>query len=153
MEYITPNNVRSPKDSISDLEVVYDGGESGDEDQEGYSICHMTWEDGKSRMGIRWNGNEKGPVGNPQSRGIPTWFILPEKVETLFYVGALIWEKAISNADEYRMLSNFLTEKITRPELSALIGRTISALQHDRKNHVAKRIAKYASGSFPFRAG
>jgi len=32
-------------------------------------------------VGIRWNGSEDGPgIGNPQSRGNATWFILPEEL-------------------------------------------------------------------------
>jgi hypothetical protein len=28
---------------------------------------------------MRWNGNEESPLGNPQSRGLATWFIVPEQ--------------------------------------------------------------------------
>jgi len=28
---------------------------------------------------MRWNGNKENPIGNPQSRGLPTWFIVPEQ--------------------------------------------------------------------------
>jgi hypothetical protein len=35
-----------------------------------------TW-DGVRRIGFRWNGSDQsGPIGNPQSRGLPTWTIL-----------------------------------------------------------------------------
>ena len=33
--------------------------------------------DGEPVIGVRWNGDEENPIGNPQSRGLPTWFILP----------------------------------------------------------------------------
>jgi hypothetical protein len=28
---------------------------------------------------MRWNGTEDYPLGNPQSRGLPTWFIVPDQ--------------------------------------------------------------------------
>ena len=28
-------------------------------------------------LAMRWNGNEENHIGNPQSRGLPTWFVLP----------------------------------------------------------------------------
>lgn len=42
------------------------------------------WDD-KLVLAMRWNGSADQPIGTPQSRGIPTWFILPER-----YYGALI---------------------------------------------------------------
>jgi len=34
---------------------------------------------------MRWNGdNDENPIGNPQSRGLPTWFVVPKGyVETI----------------------------------------------------------------------
>jgi hypothetical protein len=35
--------------------------------------------DGRKVLAARWNGSSADTgIGNPQSRGIPTWFILPE---------------------------------------------------------------------------
>jgi hypothetical protein len=34
--------------------------------------------DKEPAMVIRWNGDEKQPLGNPVSRANPTWFVLPE---------------------------------------------------------------------------
>ena len=39
---------------------------------------------------MRWNGNRENPIGNPQSRGLPTWFIVPDEharqiIETQHY--------------------------------------------------------------------
>ena len=28
-------------------------------------------------LAMRWNGNKENPLGNPQSRGLSTWFIVP----------------------------------------------------------------------------
>ena len=38
----------------------------------------MGWRD--LSLGIRWNGEPSSPLGNPQSRGIPTWFIVPDEL-------------------------------------------------------------------------
>jgi hypothetical protein len=43
----------------------------------------MTW-DGDPVMALRWNGGSDDSrfpgIGNPQSRGVPTWFVLPDVV-------------------------------------------------------------------------
>jgi hypothetical protein len=39
----------------------------------------VNWES-QDRIGIRWNGGEGPGVGNPQSRGNATWFILPDEL-------------------------------------------------------------------------
>lgn len=75
--YVDPRTVQGPKSHVSNVRVVYDGGESGS------SVAELEW-DGKPSIGIRWNGwnggnNERQPLGNPQSRGHPTWFHVPEE--------------------------------------------------------------------------
>ena len=37
------------------------------------------WED-RPRIGFRWNGDDDNPIGNPQSRGLPTWTMLDPKL-------------------------------------------------------------------------
>lgn len=75
MSYISPDMVISPKNMVSRLEVVFDGGENQ------WSVAKFRW-DGEPVVGIRWNGGSNDKrfpgMGNPQSRGVPTWFILPE---------------------------------------------------------------------------
>jgi hypothetical protein len=57
------------------VEVLYNRGQGS------WSVARVTWE-GRERIGIRWNGGDDGPgIGNPQSRGNATWFILPEELE------------------------------------------------------------------------
>lgn len=72
-----PKGHVSPKSLLSDLRVLYDGGENQ------WSLAELKWE-GSSALGLRWNGGSKDPrfpgIGNPQSRGIPTWFILPDEI-------------------------------------------------------------------------
>ncbi len=74
MAYIEPQTVCAPKASIRAVEVIYDGG-SGE-----WSVARVNWED-EDRIGIRWNGGDGPGVGNPQSRGKATWFIVPEPLQ------------------------------------------------------------------------
>jgi len=77
MSYIKPDLVRSPKSSVSDLQIIYDAGENS------WALAKMKW-DGEDTIGLRWNGGSEDPkfpgIGNPQSRGVPTWFILPDEI-------------------------------------------------------------------------
>ena len=70
-----PEKVISPKKHWRLGEVIYKG--------EGWSVAEGQWEhEGHwdDTLAIRWNGGE-GELGNPQSRGLPTWFILPDELE------------------------------------------------------------------------
>ena len=73
MAYIPPSIVLSPKGRIANLKVIFDGGEWS------WSMAEMEC-DGIPSLGLRWNGGE-GSIGNPQSWGLPTWFIVPEELE------------------------------------------------------------------------
>jgi len=82
MSYQDPGQVRSPKGAVSHLHVIYDGGEQTAESQwEGWSVAELEWYENPV-LAIRWNGSTTvegvSEVGNPQSRGNPTWFILPK---------------------------------------------------------------------------
>lgn len=77
MSYIKPEMVLSPKNRITELEIIYDDGENS------WALAKMKW-DGNPVTSLRWNGGSKDPrfpgIGNPQSRGVPTWFVLPDEV-------------------------------------------------------------------------
>jgi len=74
MAYVEPTTVWAPKASIRSVEVLYNRGQGE------WSVARVTWE-GRERIGIRWNGGDDGPgIGNPQSRGNATWFILPDEL-------------------------------------------------------------------------
>jgi hypothetical protein len=78
MAYVDPNTVLSPK-NVWDLgKVVLNTGEGG------WSAAEGKW-DSRPVMALRWNGsaNDTG-VGSPQSRGYPTWFIIPDELESGF---------------------------------------------------------------------
>ncbi len=100
MSYVNPRQVVSPKKSISNLIPIYDGGiyESGVEEK-GWSVAIMYW-DQRPAVGIRWNGEEGSP-GNPQSRGLPTWFILPDAL-ALPVLKALTHQGLIGGGDIQR---------------------------------------------------
>ncbi len=73
MPYIRPMDVHSPKMHWKIVDVVIDGGPGAP----AYAIG--TW-DGERRIGFRWNGTEDAPIGNPQSRGLPTWTMLDKSM-------------------------------------------------------------------------
>jgi hypothetical protein len=79
------NTVTSPKDCVDKVIPIYDGGAFKGE----YSVAILEWQ-GNPCIGIRWNITERelnNPdkvsgkvvcVGEPNSRGYATWFILPD---------------------------------------------------------------------------
>ncbi len=69
MAHIPPEEVISPKASWRLIDVILDNGP----DDCAYAIG--MW-DRKRRIGFRWNGTKESPLGNPQSRGLPTWTML-----------------------------------------------------------------------------
>ena len=78
MSYIKPENVTSPKSGWNLRRVVYDGGANQWSAAEGQWYNGTEWE---NVLAIRWNGNTEKIIGNPQSRGYPTWFIVPKSLE------------------------------------------------------------------------
>jgi hypothetical protein len=85
MGYQNPHQVKSPKGAVTHLHVLYDGGEqTGALEWEGWSIAELEWFE-EPVVACRWNGSTTNgnfsEIGNPQSRGNPTWFILPKPLE------------------------------------------------------------------------
>lgn len=75
MAYVDPEKVLSPKEFLRGVRLLYDHGPGQ------WSVAALNW-NGLERVGIRWNGEEgERGVGNPQSRGHPTWFLLPEELQ------------------------------------------------------------------------
>lgn len=72
LDYIPPREVISPKRQWALINVLYDEGEYG------VAVALGRWE-GEPVLAMRWNGGTKNPIGNPQSRGLPTWFIVPSQ--------------------------------------------------------------------------
>jgi hypothetical protein len=73
MSYKKPAEVISPKAHWSLIDVLLDRGE-GD-----CAYALGIW-DGERRIGFRWNGTEDNELGNPQSRGLPTWTMLDTEI-------------------------------------------------------------------------
>jgi hypothetical protein len=76
MGYVTPHDARSPRGTWKLVEVLIDEGESPKDGPAKFSLALGYWQD-EPCLAVRWNGYEGSPVGNPQSRGLATWFILP----------------------------------------------------------------------------
>lgn len=73
MPYIEPERVISPKANWRLVDVILDRG------ADGCAYAIGMW-DNKRRIGFRWNGTDDHPLGNPQSRGLPTWTMLDRKL-------------------------------------------------------------------------
>jgi hypothetical protein len=73
MSYIKPNAVISPKAHWQLSEVLVDCGA-------GHGAYALGLWQGRPRIGFRWNGDDDNPIGNPQSRGLPTWTMLDEAI-------------------------------------------------------------------------
>jgi len=73
--YTPPIRVISPKTSVSNVRPLLDRG------ADDWSAALLDW-DGQPSCALRWNGSSPSPdqdphPGNPQSRGRPTWFVIP----------------------------------------------------------------------------
>lgn len=67
---IPATQVISPKAHWGLIDVLDDRG------PEDVAIALGKW-DHQPVLAMRWNGSEENHIGNPQSRGLPTWFVLP----------------------------------------------------------------------------
>jgi hypothetical protein len=71
MAYHDPKTVDSPRGRWRLIEVLSNEGQGKD------SLAIGMWDDAPA-LAMRWNGSSKEEgVGHPQSRGLPTWFMLP----------------------------------------------------------------------------
>jgi hypothetical protein len=77
---VRPGDVHSPKTKWNLIAVLDDG------DEDGCAMAMGRWE-GELVLALRWNGDEENSIGNPQSRGIPTWFIVPKKLNEALLTG------------------------------------------------------------------
>jgi hypothetical protein len=98
MAYIDPNSVVSPKASWSMIKVLRNGEVHGEGDGDA-SLAIGKWDDlagdgPESVFAMRWNGTseEETGVGNPQSRGLATWFVIPGWMNDAIIKSGLISE-------------------------------------------------------------
>lgn len=74
MAYVNPETVVAPRSRITEVEILYSSGPGG------WSLARLEF-DGEECLGMRWNGDEhERGIGNPQSRGRPTWFVVPNEL-------------------------------------------------------------------------
>ena len=77
--YVQPEHVTSPKTYWHLDCVLYNGG-FGE-----WSVAEGQWGTSGKRenvLAIRWNGGDgRPPIGTPQSRGLPVWFIVPGELK------------------------------------------------------------------------
>lgn len=92
MAYIKPDYVTSPKASWKLNCVIYDEGEGN------IAIAYGEWHKEKV-IAMRWNGKNDlhKALGNPQSSGNATWFILPLEIGITIVKDILI-KQAAGNA-------------------------------------------------------
>jgi hypothetical protein len=108
--YVKPSDVHSPKRHWSLVHVLFDGGADQPEgvdrpETSCHSLAIGLW-DSEPVLAMRWNGGKESPLGNPQSRGLPTWFIVPEQH----------WEQILEayrfSDDKINFARNFLESKL-----------------------------------------
>lgn len=104
-KYHDPEKVVSPRYCIDNVSAIFDGGTGSDP----FSLAVVTW-DGEKRIGIRWNATyrewddadkiagNKVCVGEPNSRGYPTWFILPPNLLSALLEGKNELAEAVRGA-------------------------------------------------------
>lgn len=80
-DYVKPDDVHAPKRRWQLFHVLFDGGDRTHPRAEPNSTVSLAigrWDE-RPALAIRWNGTKDEPLGNPQSRGLPTWFIVPDQ--------------------------------------------------------------------------
>jgi len=73
-----------------EAEVLLDTGHHG------YSIVSGVYRDGDQCVGWRWNHDE-GELGFPQSRGVPTFFVIPEEFAVSILTRAAQFDSKVVN--------------------------------------------------------
>jgi len=98
VSYIDPQIVLSPKNRVRSVDVLYNDGPGS------WSVARLEYDGMPDRIGIRWNGSEDEPgIGNPQSRGKPTWFVVPDELSSLVREVA----EQLSNSQEGGLLAGY----------------------------------------------
>ena len=95
MAYVKPGDVHAPKQHWQLFHVLFDGGAEDNPkalENTTVSLAIGRWDD-HPVLAMRWNGTSDNPIGHPQSRGLPTWFILPDQ-----HVQSILSAFAFSNS-------------------------------------------------------
>lgn len=89
MVFTNPESVLSPKASVKEVRVLLNTGEDG------WSLAELLWDE-RPVLGMRWNGSKANPIGNPQSRGIATWFVVPDELSKILRDGLMKTQQGLS---------------------------------------------------------
>lgn len=81
---VNPEDVVHPKPQVREVNVLINKGIGS------FSIATLMWNN-SLRIAIRWNGDNES-IGQPQSCGYPTWFIIPKEI-------ALSYAESIGNIE------------------------------------------------------
>jgi hypothetical protein len=110
-DYVIPIDVTSPKRQWTLVGVLFDRGEND------IAVAMGLW-NGTPVLAMRWNGGEENPIGNPQSRGLATWFIVPDEFRKaiLDRLQKVAPEKYLLSK-EYFMNAVVLTNTIPLPDV------------------------------------
>lgn len=127
MSYVKPQDVISPKTSVSHLRPVHE--------EKDWSAALLNF-DQQPAVGIRWNG-ENGHPGNPQSRGLPTWFIVPDEL-AIPILRALLNKDLIGGGD----IDPITAEKEIRKFISLHGEETLQSVDADFEGKVRGTISK-----------
>ena len=85
-----PNDVKSPLRRLKGHLVI--------RHRSDYSLAVGQFDNERVLM-MRWNGDEESPKGNPTSRGLPTWFVVPQELWNSILDGLDSSERALARSE------------------------------------------------------
>jgi len=89
---------------------------------------------------MRWNGTKDNQIGSPQSRGIPTWFIVPAK-----YQEAILQSGSITN-DKLALVRGFFPQRANSMLAeSDLHNQAIYRIRYEEANYFLTEYIRYSS--------
>jgi hypothetical protein len=150
--YIKPTDVHSPKRYWSLIHVLFDGGadlplREDRPETSCHSLAMGRW-DGNPVLAIRWNGGPENPLGNPQSRGLPTWFILPEQHWKRIYEAYNFSDEKIDFIRNFLELKRvYFVNRCPNPECRDYQGRVVHQY---RMNELGGILEKAERGELKF---
>lgn len=100
MAYVDPTQVTAPRRRWRMDRVLLSTGQGG------WSVARGFWDE-RAVLVVRWNGaDDEDGFGNPQSRGHPTWFVVPEELESA----------VLAETERLERTMSVVTCEISRPD-------------------------------------